>query len=92
VIWVGYTTLYREGGARFRQVARTLARDLAASLPAVEVRLSQVESKRDVLAALAKIAPGSLTELHLVAHGGMYGPMFGSRQWPEQFSRHECSS
>jgi ubiquinone/menaquinone biosynthesis C-methylase UbiE len=90
VIWVGYTTLYREGGARFRQVARTLARELGETDQA-EVRLCQVESKRDFLAELARLAPGSLAQLHLVAHGGMYGPMFGSREWPEQFSRHEWS-
>jgi hypothetical protein len=30
-----------------------------------------------------------LRELHLVTHSGMYGPMFGSAAWPEQFSPHE---
>ena len=30
-----------------------------------------------------------LSELHLISHAGMYGPMFGSTDWPEQFSPHE---
>jgi ubiquinone/menaquinone biosynthesis C-methylase UbiE len=30
-----------------------------------------------------------LGELHLISHAGMYGPMFGSTDWPEQFSPHE---
>ena len=31
----------------------------------------------------------TLAELHFVGHSGMYGPMFGSTAWPEQFSPHE---
>jgi ubiquinone/menaquinone biosynthesis C-methylase UbiE len=89
VVWVGYTTRYREGGARFRQAARTLAEELRERTPSAEVRLARVESKREFLEEMAALAAGALTQLHLVAHGGMYGPMFGSRQWPEQFSRHE---
>ncbi|HKO95248.1 MAG TPA: class I SAM-dependent methyltransferase [Polyangiaceae bacterium] len=91
VVWVGYTTRYREGGPRFRQAAHTLAAELRERAPDAEVRLTRVESKREFLQEMAELAPGSLAQLHLVAHGGMYGPMFGSRQWPEQFSRHEWS-
>jgi len=92
VVWVGYTTRYREGGPRFRQAARTLAKELGERVPGAEVRLARVESKREFLEEMAALPPGSLAQLHLVAHGGMYGPMFGSRQWPEQFSRHEWSA
>jgi len=92
VVWVGYTTRYREGGPRFRQAARTLAAELRERSPGAEVRLARVESKREFLEEMAALPPASLAQLHLVAHGGMYGPMFGSRQWPEQFSRHEWSA
>jgi SAM-dependent methyltransferase len=89
VIWVGYTTLYREGGARFRQAARTLAGELEAGAHGAEVRLRAVESKRQLASEMAAIGPQGLRELHWVAHGGMYGPLLGSRAWPEQLSREE---
>ena len=87
VRWVGYTTRYREGGPQMRRAAQTLARTLQA--PDVDVRCEAVESRSDVLSAMARIPEGTLQQLHLVSHSGMYGPMFGSRAYPEQFSPHE---
>lgn len=83
---VFYTTLYREGGASFERAARTLASELEG-----EVRLERVESKAAVRRVLAEIAARGQTidALHIVAHAGMYGPMFGTTRWPEQFSPHE---
>jgi len=47
--------------------------------------------KGDFVAALARVAGEGkqLRELHFIGHSGMYGIMFGSTSWPEQFSPHE---
>ncbi len=83
MIWIGYTTRYRDGGDKMRRVAQTMAAEATGP-----VRCEAVESRRDLIAALSRLeAP--LTALHLIAHSGMYGPMFGTTQWPEQLSPHE---
>ncbi|TNF29683.1 MAG: class I SAM-dependent methyltransferase [Deltaproteobacteria bacterium] len=87
--WIGYTTLYREGGPQLEQAARTLAREHEAA--GHEVRLARVESKRDLIDEMARLrAEGKrLTGFHFVGHSGMYGPMFRTTAMPEQFSPHE---
>ena len=94
MIWIGYTTRYRTGGARLARAARTMAREKAATHGPAAVRCEAVESKREVLAAMDRIQRRGerLDELHLLSHSGMYGPMFGTTAWPEQFSPHEWRS
>lgn len=91
MIWIGYTTLYREGGPKFARAAQTLAGDKRAQYPGHAVRCQAVESKRDFVDAMARIRGDGhqLTELHFVGHSGMYGPMFRTTGMPEQFSPHE---
>ncbi len=89
---IAYTTLYREGGAELARAARTLAQEREAA--GREVVLARVESKRELVDAIeALCAPHGrdrpLEELHFVGHSGMYGPMFRTRQMPEQLSPHE---
>ena len=85
MIVISYTTRYREGGPRFAQAARTLAVQLRER--GSSVVCTAVESK----AAFAEFVTthGDLGALHFVGHSGLYGPMFGTTQWPEQFSPHE---
>ncbi len=91
LIWIGYTTRYREGGAELERAARTLARTRGAARPNGTVRLEAVETKAAFFDAMCGIAARGerLSELHFVGHGGMYGPMFGTRAHPEQLSPHE---
>jgi SAM-dependent methyltransferase len=91
LIWIGYTTRYREGGPKFERAAHTLAADKRRQLPGLEVRCEPVETKAAFVAAMRRVAADEqhIRELHLVTHSGMYGPMFGSTAWPEQFSPHE---
>jgi SAM-dependent methyltransferase len=91
VILILYTTRCRKGDPSFERAAKTMARELEAQHPGVEVRCQRVESKAEVRASFAELrARGQLlTELRLVLHAGMYGPMFGTTAWPEQFSPHE---
>ncbi len=81
----------RTGSDKFARAAETLREELAAKHPGVEVRLEPLARKGDFLAALARIAGEGkqLAELHFLGHSGMYGIMFGSVGWPEQFSPHE---
>lgn len=90
MIVILYTTLYREGGPRFARAARTLADRLAHEHPGTTVWCRVVESKADVRAVLAEAH--DIEQLHFVGHGGLYGPMFGTTAWPEQFSPHEWRS
>lgn len=85
-----YTTLYRKGGDQFPVVAETLA-DERRNGGGPEVICRAVESKRDVLKVLAEIRAGGkrIGEFHFVGHAGMYGPMFGTVDFPEQFSPYE---
>lgn len=91
MILILYTTRYREGGPRFAHAARTMARELRAQPLGSEVRCERVESKAAVRAIFAALARQGrrIQQLHFVLHGGMYGPMFGTTRWPEQFSPHE---
>ncbi|MBV1861943.1 MAG: class I SAM-dependent methyltransferase [Nannocystaceae bacterium] len=87
MIVIVYTTRYREGGARFAQAARTFAARLRAERPTQTVWCRAVESKACVQRVFA--AASNITEFHFIGHGGLYGPMFGTTTWPEQFSPHE---
>jgi SAM-dependent methyltransferase len=91
VILVLYTTRYRKGGPSFERAATTMARELRQQHPGVEVRCQRVESKAEVRAIFAELVRSGqrITELRFVLHAGMYGPMFGTTAWPEQFSPHE---
>lgn len=94
MILIFYTTLYREGGPSFMRAARTLARELAQAHGQSQVRCLRVESKAEVREHFERLraAGQSISQLHFVVHAGMYGPMFGTTQWPEQFSPHEWRS
>lgn len=91
VIWIGYTTMYRDGGARLAQVSRTMAADLGQAHPTCEVVCVAVENKRAFVGSMERIAQRGqhIEQLHFVGHSGMYGPMFGTTDLPEQFSPHE---
>lgn len=91
VIWVAHTTHYRGGSAEFAVAAATMGRELAATHPDAQVVVSGLHRKADFEAELARFASSGrvISQLHLISHSGMYGPMFGSTDWPEQFSPHE---
>ena len=88
VVVIVYTTLYRKGGAQFPVVAKTLADDKRATGFEGEIICRAVESKRDLLQVFDEVrtAGDRIGEFHFVGHSGMYGPMFGTVAFPEQFS------
>ncbi len=88
VIVIIYTTKYRKGGRQFPVVAETLGKEIGSK---DQIISKAVESKREVLQIFAEIkaAEKSISEFHFVGHSGMYGPMFGTVAFPEQFSPYE---
>ena len=91
VLLIIYTTTYRLGGRQFPVVAETLAAAKREDGFEGEIVIRAVESKRDVLQAIAEIKDSGrqISEFHFVGHSGMYGPMFGTAAFPEQFSPYE---
>ncbi|MEJ7623857.1 MAG: class I SAM-dependent methyltransferase [Pyrinomonadaceae bacterium] len=88
LILIVYTTRYRLGGHQFPTVAQTLAAQRRDAGYEGEIVCRAVESKREVLQALSEIN-GRVDEFTFVGHSGMYGPMFGTVDFPEQFSPFE---
>ncbi|MBV9216030.1 MAG: methyltransferase domain-containing protein [Acidobacteria bacterium] len=91
VILIIYTTKYRLGGAQFPVVANTLANEKGSNGFKGEVITRAVESKRDVLQAISEVreAGKKIEQFIFVGHSGMYGPMYGTVAFPEQFSPYE---
>src|SRR6187455_2917955 len=91
LILIIYTTKYRLGGHQFPVVAETLAAEKRDSGFGGDIVTRVVESKRDVLQAIDEIARADkqIAEFHFVGHSGMYGPMYGTVAFPEQFSPYE---
>src|SRR5690349_1311479 len=90
VILIIYTTKYRLGGEQFLVVAETLAAEKGEALEG-DVLVRAVESKRDVLKAISEVKESDrmIREFIFVGHSGMYGPMYGTVAFPEQFSPYE---
>ncbi|MEO6629526.1 MAG: methyltransferase domain-containing protein [Aquihabitans sp.] len=91
IIWVAHTIQYRGGSAEFGAAARTMIRELTEAHPEAEVQPAPLDGKSDFVAEMDRItAEGrQIVELHFIGHAGMYGPMFKSTDWPEQFSPYE---
>lgn len=86
-----YTTLYREGGADFDRAAKELERAKQEEFPGRLVIRKAVESKKAFVVEIDTLAEQErqIAELHFIGHSGMYGIMFGTTSWPEQFSPYE---
>ena len=91
IILIVYTTLYRKGGHQFPIVAKTIADEKREGGLEGDIICEAVESKSDVLKVFAetKAAGKQIKEFHFVGHSGMYGPMFSTVAFPEQFSPYE---
>jgi len=91
VILILYTTRYREGGVKFDRAARTMETEKSAVCVDAEIHRAAVESKKDFVACVDSMRQQGrkIRELHFIGHSGMYGPMFGTTSWPEQFSPYE---
>ncbi len=92
LILIIYTTTYKKGGAQFEQVANTLVDEKRKSN--ANVKVVKVNSKQEVIALFNKVdrQPARIKEFYFIGHSGMYGPMFGTEAFPEQFSPYELKA
>ncbi len=91
IILITYTTIYRTGGAEFEKAAKTLHSEKKVQFSHFEIICQPTESKKDLLRLIENIknAGHEIFEFHFIGHSGVYGIMFGSTKWPEQFSPFE---
>jgi ubiquinone/menaquinone biosynthesis C-methylase UbiE len=82
-----FTTQYRKGGELFFRTARTLEAYLKSTDPE-EVLCVPTETKQELRQIFWEIEESGrdITEFYFIGHSGMYGPMFGTIRYPEQFS------
>jgi len=81
MVLILYTTLYKTGGAEMERAAETFVRETP------NAKAIRIESKAEFIDAVTSHGP--LESLHFIGHSGLYGPMFGTTKFPEQFSRAE---
>ncbi|MES2767839.1 MAG: class I SAM-dependent methyltransferase [Bdellovibrionota bacterium] len=90
-ILILYTTIYRTGGPKFKRAARTMELEKAKQFPNHTIINRAVESKDEFLQEIENVkkSGSQITEFHFIGHSGVYGIMFGTDKWPEQFSPFE---
>ncbi|MGQ3012467.1 MAG: class I SAM-dependent methyltransferase [Flavobacteriales bacterium] len=90
MILILYTTRYRQGSPMFKRAAETLAGEKAAVYKG-PVLCRGIVHKKEVSDLFRQLAQEGkpVDEYHFVGHSGMYGPMYGTQEYPEQFSPHE---
>jgi len=92
MILIVYTGTYREGSQQFAIVAENMAQEFFAN--GKKVIKQEVNSKKELLQVFSMIEGEnqSIDKFHFIGHSGMYGPMFGTVQYPEQFSPFEIKN
>lgn len=90
MILIVYTTAYRKGSDKFKRVAETLLKEKKASFSGTVV-CTGILGKRELTDLFQSIsdAGDTITEYHFIGHAGMYGPMYGTVAYPEQYSPYE---
>lgn len=86
-----HTTHYRKGSDQFAVIAETLYQELTESNPDDEVVIEPIHGKKELEAIFNKIKDSGkkIKGYHFIGHSGMYGPMYGTEKYPEQFSPYE---
>ena len=89
-ILIVYTTAYRRGSDQFKLAAETLATELKKDHQK-EILVIPIHGKKELVDLFKGIKEEgkSIDEYHFIGHSGMYGPMYGTIEYPEQFSPFE---
>lgn len=90
MILIVHTTQYRKGSAGFARIAATMEAETRERY-AGEVRSTGIVGKRELTDLFLQIAGEGkqLDAFHFIGHSGMYGPMYGTVDYPEQYSPYE---
>jgi ubiquinone/menaquinone biosynthesis C-methylase UbiE len=92
LILIIHTTEYREGSDMFARAAFTLEKELLSE--GKQVLSKGILHKKELISIFDEIAASGkkIDAYHFIGHSGMYGPMYGTRQYPEQFSPFEIKN
>lgn len=87
-----FTTEYKKGGDKFKIVAQTLSKEKA--IEGFDIICHAINSKQELVHLFKGIEDrnNKILEFHFIGHSGMYGPMLGSKSYPEQFSPYELQN
>ena len=90
MILIIYTTHYRKGSDKFAIIAKTMKQEIGERFKG-EISCKGIFSKKDLLHIFNTLIENkkSIDEFHFIGHSGMYGPMYGTVEYPEQFSPYE---
>lgn len=90
MILIVYTTHYRKGSDKFQWVAQTMLQEIQERYSG-EVFCYGIFGKKDLVNIFEDLISESKTidEFHFIGHAGMYGPMYGTVEYPEQLSPYE---
>ncbi len=89
MILIVYTTHYRAGSDKFKRIAETIYNKKMNTNS--KVILNGIRTKKKLIALFETIqkTTDQIEEYHFVGHAGMYGPMYGTKEYPEQLSPFE---
>lgn len=90
MILIVHTTHYRNGSEQFALIAKTMHDEISNRYQG-EITTQGIFSKKDLLKLFSVLQNQNKTidEFHFIGHSGMYGPMYGTVEYPEQFSPYE---
>jgi ubiquinone/menaquinone biosynthesis C-methylase UbiE len=93
MIVIVYTTEYRKGSDKFEKAAKTMVRELK-QRSEKQVICKGILGKRELTNLFNDLAGEGkqIDEFHFIVHSGMYGPMYGTVQYPEQYSPYELKT
>lgn len=86
-----HTTHYRKGSEQFAVIGETMRQELTESFPGDDVILKPIPGKKELVEIFRKLSDSGrkIKGYHFIGHSGMYGPMYGTVEYPEQFSPFE---
>jgi len=93
MILIIYTTSYRKGSDNFKRVADTLTNELRQHYNE-HIICRGILGKKELTELFLELSLQNelIDEFHFVGHSGMYGPMYGTINYPEQYSPYELNN
>ncbi|HEY5535153.1 MAG TPA: methyltransferase domain-containing protein [Ignavibacteria bacterium] len=90
MILIIYTTAYRKGSDMFARVANTMYEEIKQRYTG-EIICRGIFGKKNLTELFCVITEQDkqIDEYHFIGHSGMYGPMYGTTAYPEQYSPYE---
>lgn len=89
-----YTTHYRKGSGQFAVIAETMFQELRQVHGENYVVKKAIKGKKELTSLFTKMDEDGekIASYHFIGHSGMYGPMYGTVEYPEQYSPYEIRS